>query len=76
MSWVTEVWDAQRDGRLTSEEGWQILIDAREALDPSGVVRSVLRGLAVVPAVTASPGQHMESHEIIADREPIVIEDV
>ena len=71
MSWVTEVWAAQRSGRLNGEEAWQILLDAREAPDPAGVVRSVLRGLALVPCVMEQPFQ--EASEVFS--EPIVIED-
>jgi hypothetical protein len=66
MSWVEDVWAAQRRGLLSSEEAWQVLLDARDAPDPARVVARVLRGLAHA---------HHPPPPVI-EPEEIVIEDV
>lgn len=65
-SWVSRLWQAQRNGWLTGEEAWQILLDAREAPDPGAVVDTVLRGLAAAYRPPPPP----------PEAEPVVIEDV
>jgi hypothetical protein len=53
-------------GQLTGEEAWQIVLDARDAPDPVGVVDTVLRGLH------AAYRPPVEAPEI----DPVVIEDL
>jgi hypothetical protein len=46
MSWIEEVWAARAKGWLTSEEAWEVILQARDAPDPLAVVDRVLHGLA------------------------------
>ena len=69
MSWVEQVWAAQRVGQLSGEEAWQVLLEARDAPNPAGVVAVVLSGLAIVQY----PAVHTVKRPMDADM--VVIED-
>lgn len=75
MSWVAEVWTARSNGLLNAEEAWQVLLAAREAPDPSGIVKVVLHGLAWAPRAKHTVPGHQLMPYPFADPDVIVIED-